>query len=79
MSMKSKDEIVSLILNNKDEFKDYHAENGGIIDLSECDLSAGEISYIYFSNIDFSGAFFAECSLPNFKFTGCDLTSANFS
>lgn len=79
MSMKSKDEIVSLILNNKDEFKDYHAENGGIIDLSECDFAAGDISDIDFSNIDFSGASFAECSLTNVNFTGCDLTSANFS
>ena len=41
MSMKSKDEIVSLILNNKDEFKDYHTEHGGIYYLSGCDFCAG--------------------------------------
>ena len=77
--MKSKDEIVSLVLNNKDEFNDYYMDNADSIDLSECDFATGEISDVNFSNIDFSGATFAECSLTNVNFTGCDLTSANFS
>ena len=37
--MKSKDELVSLVLNNKEEFSDYFSKNSDI-DLSECDFSA---------------------------------------
>ncbi len=76
--MKSKDEIISLILNNKDEFEDFKAKNPEL-DLSECDFSASEICDINFSNIDFSGASFCECSLTNVSFNDCDLTGANFS
>lgn len=76
--MKSKDEIISLILNNKDEFKAYSESNGNII-LDECDLSCVDISDIDFVNIDFSGTSFAESSLTNVNFAGCDLTGANFS
>ena len=78
MSMKSKDEIIGLILNNKDEFDSYKSQNQDL-DLSECDFAASEISDVNLSNIDFSGASFAECSLTNVNFSGCDLTSANFS
>lgn len=79
MSKKSKDEIVSLILNNKDEFAQYYAQQGGNIDLSECDLSAANICDINLASIEFSGASFAESSLTNVNFNGCDLTSTNFS
>ena len=78
MSMKSKEDAVSLILNNKVEFNSYKEQNGAL-DLSECDLSASEICDLNFADIDFSGATFAESSLTNVNFSGCDLTSANFS
>lgn len=76
MSIKSKDEIISLILNNKDEFE---SQKNDELDLSECDLAANNISDTDLSGIDFSGTSFAECSLTNINFSGCDLTSANFS
>ena len=78
MGMKSKDEIINLILNNNDEFIKYK-KSMPAMDLSECDFSATELSDLDFSNIDFSGASFAECALTNINFSGCDLTSANFS
>lgn len=76
--MKTKDELVSLVLNNKDEFGAYLAQNPEL-DLSECDFSGCELTDISFANIDFTGANFSESYLTNVDFTGCDLTSANFS
>ena len=69
MKKLSKDEIVNLILNNKDEFEALYKECNGEIDLRD----------VNFSNIDFTDATFAESALTNVNFTNCDLTSVNFS
>lgn len=75
----SKEEWIELLLNNKDEFAAKKAENGGEIDLSESEFLANYLSDVDLSDIDFSGANFAESSIQNVNFSNCDLTSADFS
>ncbi len=74
-----KDELINLLLNNKDEFATKKAEMGDDIDLSESELSALDLSDLDLSNIDFSGAVFSESSIVGVNFSNCDLTSADFS
>ena len=55
--MKSKDELLELILNDSNAFNEYicdNADNG--IDMSEVDLSNSEIRDITFKNIDFTSS-----------------------
>ncbi len=75
----SKEEWIELLLNKKDEFAAKKAENGGEIDLSESEFLANYLSDVDLSDIDFSGANFAESSIQNVNFSNCDLTSADFS
>ena len=78
--MKSKDELLELILNDSNAFNEYicdNADNG--IDMSEVDLSNSEIRDITFKNIDFTSSTFSDSHLFNVQFIECDLTSADFT
>ncbi len=72
--MTTKDELVKMILEDKEAFK---AEN--VKDLSEIEIMAQEISGIEFTDIDFSSANFAESALTEVTFEGCDLTGVDFT
>ena len=78
--MKSKDELIELILNDSDSFNEYMEENSDVgIDLSEVDLTNSEIRDICFKNIDFTSSTFSDSHLFNVKFIECDLTSADLT
>ncbi len=74
-----KEELVELILNNKKAFSKKKSELNDEIDLSEAELSLCSLDGMDLSDIDFSGATFAESSLVDVNFSNCDLTSADFS
>ena len=78
--MKSKDELVDLILNDAEEFNNYAcdcADSG--LDMSEVDLSGSEIRDVVFKNIDFTSSTFSDSHLFNVQFVECDMTSADFT
>ena len=72
----SKEELTRLITTDPKEFE---SRKGEIQDLSEIEIVAQEIKDVDLSNIDFSGASFAESSLVNVNFAECDLTGVDFS
>lgn len=74
----SKENLVSLILNNYREFEAQHKKDSNM-DITEADFSGSTIEEADFTNIDFSGSSFSECNLSNIKFIDCDLTSVDFS
>lgn len=78
--MKTKDELIELILNDSEAFNEYVSEcsdNG--IDMSEIDLSNSEIRDVVFKNIDFTSSTFSDSHIFNVKFIECDLTSADLT
>lgn len=77
--MKTKDELVDLIVNDPEEFNAYIQENNAGIDLSEVDFMNIEIKDITFINIDFTSSSFSDSHLLNVKFVDCDLTSTDFA
>lgn len=78
--MKTKDELIDLIVNNPQEFNEYMAEHTSDgIDLTEVDFMNLELRDINFVNIDFSSSSFSDSHLLNVKFTDCDLTSTDFA
>ena len=78
--MKSKDELIELILNDTAAFNEYVLENQSKgIDLSEADLSNVEIKDLCFINIDLTSSTFSDSHLVNVKFEECDLSSADFT
>lgn len=77
--MKTKDELVDLIVNNPEEFNEYIQENNGGIDLSEVDFMNLEVKDINFVNVDFTSSSFSDSHLLNVKFIDCDLTSTDFA
>lgn len=78
--MKSKDELLELILNDNEAFNEYICENSDNgIDMSEVDLSNSEIRDVIFKNIDFTSSTFSDSHLFNVQFIECDLTSADFT
>lgn len=78
--MKSKDELLELILNDSDACNEYLCDNADVgIDMSEVDLSGSEIRDITFKNIDFTSSTFSDSQLTNVQFIECDLTSADFT
>lgn len=78
--MKTKDELVDLIINNPEEFNEFIKENNNSgVDLSEIDFMNLEIKDIDFVNIDFSSSSFSDSHLLNVKFIDCDLTSTDFA
>lgn len=78
--MKTKDELIDLIVNSAEEFNEYMQENSNAgIDLSEIDFMNLEIKDINFVNIDFTSSSFSDSHLLNVKFIECDLTSTDFA
>ena len=78
--MKTKDELISLMLDNPEEFNEYICENSANgFDMSEVDLSNSEIRDVVFKNVDFTSSTFSDSSLFNVQFVECDLTSADFT
>ncbi len=73
-----KDNLVELILENKEEFAKLHNEDNNI-EILEADFSRANLVDMDFANIDFSGSTFLEGTLENCKFDDCDLTSVDFS
>lgn len=78
--MKTKDELVDLIINDPEEFNRYIQENNTDgVDLSEIDFMNLELKDLVFQNIDFSSSSFSDSHLLNVKFIDCDLTSTDFA
>ncbi len=77
--MRSKDELVELILNSPEEYNSYKSDTKGEIDLSECDFSNSTITNIDFSHCDLSGSSFADAHLADVNFSDCDLKSTDFT
>ena len=75
----SKEELIELLLTNKEAFANKKTELKDEIDLSEAEMSSCSIHGADLSDIDFSGASFTESSLTDVNFSNCDLTSADFS
>ena len=69
-----KDELINLLLNNKDEFAAKKADLGDDTDLSEAELSGADISDVDLSDIDFSG-----CILNGTNFSYATLNFCNFN
>lgn len=78
--MKTKDELITLLIENVEEFNNYIEENiDNGIDLTEVDLSNISVSDANFHNIDLSSTTFSDAHLTNVKFENCDLSSADFT
>lgn len=78
--MLSKDELVTLIVEDISEFNNYVEENKNIgIDLTEVDLSGIVVADANFYNVDLSSSSFSDSHLTNVKFENCDMTSTDFT
>jgi len=78
--MKTKDELIELLIESPDQFNNYVDENKNIgIDLTEVDISGVVIADIIFINVDLSSTSFADSHLTNVKFENCDMTSTDFT
>ena len=78
--MKTKDELITLLVENVEEFNSYIEENiNNGIDLTEVDLSYKTVADAVFHNVDLSSTTFSDAHLTNVKFENCDLSSADFT
>ncbi len=78
--MKTKDELITLLIEDVEEFNSYVQENAEAgIDLTEVDLSNVTIADAEFNNVDLSSTSFADAHMTNVKFENCDLSSADFT
>lgn len=77
--MKTKDELITLLVENVEEFNNYVEENNNSIDLTEVDLSNITVADAVFHNIDLSSTTFSDSHFTNVKFENCDLSSADFT
>lgn len=77
--MKTKDELITLLVENVEEFNNYVEENNNGIDLTEVDLSNITVADAVFHNVDLSSTTFSDAHLTNVKFENCDLSSADFT
>ena len=77
--MKTKDELITLLGENVEEFNNYVEENNNGIDLTEVDLSNITVADAVFHNIDLSSTTFSDSHFTNVKFENCDLSSADFT
>ena len=77
--MKTKDELITLLVENVEEFNNYVEENNNGIDLTEIDLSNITVADAVFHNIDLSSTTFSDSHFTNVKFENCDLSSADFT
>ena len=77
--MKTKDELITLLIEDVEEFNNYVEENNNGIDLTEVDLSNITVADAVFHNIDLSSTTFSDSHFTNVKFENCDLSSADFT
>lgn len=77
--MKTKDELITLLIEDVEEFNNYVEENNNGIDLTEVDLSNITVADADFHNIDLSSTTFSDSHFTNVKFENCDLSSADFT
>ena len=77
--MISKEELVSLITTDVQEFNDNLKSLGDNADLTELDFSNINVENAEFKNADLTSSSFADAHLTNVKFDGCDLTSVDFT
>ena len=77
--MKTKDELITLLVENVEEFNNYVEENNNGIDLTEVDLSNITVADAVFHNIDLSSTTFSDSHFTHVKFENCDLSSADFT
>lgn len=77
--MKTKDELITLLVENVEEFNNYVEENNNGIDLTEVDLSNITVADAVFHNVDLSSTTFSDSHFTNVKFENCDLSSADFT
>lgn len=78
--MKTKDELITLLIERVDDFNRYVEENADTgVDLTEVDLSNVTLANAVFNNVDLSSTSFADTHMSNIKFENCDLTSADFT
>lgn len=77
--MKTKDELITLLIEDMEEFNNYVEENNNGIDLTEVDLSNITVADAVFHNIDLSSTTFSDSHFTNVKFENCDLSSADFT
>lgn len=77
--MKTKDELITLLVENVEEFNNYVEKNNNGIDLTEVDLSNITVADAVFHNIDLSSTTFSDSHFTNVKFENCDLSSADFT
>lgn len=77
--MKTKDELITLLVEDVEEFNNYVEENINGIDLTEVDLSNITVVDAVFHNIDLSSTTFSDSHFTNVKFENCDLSSADFT
>lgn len=77
--MKTKDELITLLVEDVEEFNNYVEENNNGIDLTEVDLSNITVTDAVFHNIDLSSTTFSDSHFTNVKFENCDLSSADFT
>lgn len=77
--MKTKDELITLLVEDVEEFNNYVEENNNGIDLTEIDLSNITVADAVFHNIDLSSTTFSDSHFTNVKFENCDLSSADFT
>ena len=75
--MLSKEELVSLLLNDIDAFNNELSTRA--TDLSEVDFSGLNLEGAIFDNADLTSSSFADSQLTEVKFLGCDLTSVDFN
>lgn len=78
--MKTKDELIELLVEDVEEFNNYVQENSSVgIDMTELDFSNITVADAIFNNIDLSSSSFADAHFTNVKFENCDLTSSDFA
>ena len=78
MSDYSKDELITLIQKNPQEFNEWIKDKEDV-DLSEVDFSNLVLDNINFANADLNSSSFADAQLTEVNFNNCDLTSVDFT
>lgn len=79
MSNYTKDELVTLVQENPEEFNSWKKDQDEEIDLSEVDFSNIVLTGVDFTDVDLNSSSFADSHLTEVKFQNCDLTSVDFT
>ena len=77
MSNYTKDELVTLIQENPEEFNTWKKDKEDV-DLSEVDFSNLVLTGVDFTDVDLNSSSFADSHLTEVKFQNCDLISVDF-